>query len=71
MDKLSLWCRVGVSVEVCTEEDVKRLQDNPSAYIEESLANGKAEFNGDSYFPDTWDDNERFEEKHGDLPYWQ
>lgn len=45
-----LWARVGVSVKV-TEGDKGLFLSDPQKFIEEGLKNGKATFDGETYFP--------------------
>lgn len=65
-ETFNLWARVGVSVKV-SKEDLPKFLENQEKFIREGLDNGKAFLDGETYFPDEVEENDRFMKKHGEI----
>lgn len=51
-----VWARVGMTVHV-TESDAQAIKAAPEAFFRSAFLNGKAEVDGDIYFPSEAEEN--------------
>lgn len=55
-----LWARVGCTVYV-TEAEAQKIAKDPEGFMAEALLTGRAKVDGDTYFPETVNENIDYE----------